>query len=218
MITLPTMFATQGVGRAEPNQKIDSAETAQDVNPATEPDQDFNPTSEPTQDAGPAEPTPPPGSAFEVNALWPFFPGGLVDLKVVTPIAFKSSAYRGELITGLHSDFGWRSIRDDEDNGRVAFLGAKLGYRQFFGHGIHAESAMNIGWRHEKDHPLDGKDVHALQIRLWSFAGYQHEFSRWVYANARAGFGLHIYRSDRFADRERTFVPAGDLNLGFRFR
>jgi hypothetical protein len=53
--------------------------------------------------------------------------------------------------------------------------------------------------------------------RAWTFAGYQHEFTRSVYANVRGGAGLHLFRTDRWGDTERVFVPAGDLNFGMRF-
>jgi hypothetical protein len=48
-------------------------------------------------------------------------------------------------------------------------------------------------------------------------AGYQRDFSAAVYANVRAGAGIHLLRTDRFADKGRGLVPAADINLGFRF-
>jgi hypothetical protein len=52
---------------------------------------------------------------------------------------------------------------------------------------------------------------------MWVFAGYQFDFDQRVYVNLRADAGLHLFRTDRFGDTERTFVPAGDGNLGIRF-
>src|SRR5262245_12072949 len=70
--------------------------------------------------------------AFEVNVLWPFFPGGLTDFKLLAPM-FRADQedFRGEAVIGLHSDFGWRVIRET-NYGQVAILAAKVGYRQFF--------------------------------------------------------------------------------------
>ncbi|MGH1342691.1 MAG: hypothetical protein ACRBN8_14115 [Nannocystales bacterium] len=159
------------------------------------------------------------GPAFEVNVLWPFFPGGIVDLKVVIPVLRRDYAnWRGELITGLHSDFEWRFIRDDRDNyGQVAFLGVKLGWRQFLAYGLHVDLTVNAGWRHERDNPHATGTINSFQGRFWGFAGYQHEFTRRVYANLRGGLGVHLWRTDELAHRERQFAGGADLNLGLRF-
>lgn len=157
------------------------------------------------------------GVAFEVNVLWPFFPGGMTDLKLLVPVANTETLnWRGELVLGVHSDFGWRFVRDD-DAGRVAILAAKLGYRQFFVEGIHLDLTVNAGWRHEEGNPWDGEDIDAFQGRLWSFAGWQTSLGSAAYVNIRAGVGLHLWRTDRFADKEKTLTVAGDVNVGFRF-
>lgn len=157
--------------------------------------------------------------AFEVNVLWPFFPGGIVDLKVLVPMVRRDHAnWRGELIAGLHSDFEWRLIRNDRDNyGQVAFLGAKLGWRQFLAYGLHLDVTVNAGWRHERDNPHATGTINSFQGRFWGFAGYQHEFTRRVYANLRGGLGVHLWRTDELAHRERQLAGGADLNLGLRF-
>lgn len=157
-------------------------------------------------------------AAFEVNVLWPFFPGGMVDLKLVIPTLLPDEGnFRGEAIVGLHSDFGWRTVRPPDEYGQVAFIGLKLGWRQFVGYGFHVDATLNAGWRHEVNNPRDGEVIHSFQGRLWLFAGWQYEFTRQFYANVRGGIGVHLFRSDRFANEERILAPAGDLNLGFRF-
>jgi len=186
------------------------------------------PASEP---APPAERVPPPSSietaagdyertpAFEVNVLWPFFPGGLVDLKTLVPVVRTDRAdFRGELIVGLHSDFSWGPVSRPVDKyGKVSILGSKVGYRQFLLAGIHVDISVNLGWRHEEKNIRDGGRLDGFVGRAWLFAGYQHEFSPKLYANVRGGGGLHLFRTDRFGDTERVFVPAGDVNLGVRF-
>jgi hypothetical protein len=156
------------------------------------------------------------GSAFEVNVLWPFFPGGLSEIKLLVPVA-GSGDHRGELLLGLHSDFGTRFVRPDARYGKVSILGAKVGYRQFLAAGLHVEGAVNAGWRHESHNVWDGTTLDAFSARLWLMAGYQQELGGRAYANLRAGAGIHLLRTDRFADKERRLVPAADLNLGFRF-
>lgn len=149
--------------------------------------------------------------AFEVNLLWPFFPGGISDFKFVLP-----TAQRGELLLGLHSDFAWRGARAKEA-GKVATLAGKVGYRQFLIDGVHLDASVNLGWRQERDNPYDGTTLNAFTGRFWGFAGYQLELSEDWYANTRAGIGVHLWRTDKFGNKEREFVPAGDLNVGVRF-
>lgn len=159
----------------------------------------------------------PHAPALEVNILWPFYPGGLVDLRVMVPVLRTARRdFRGELVLGLHSDFAWRSLRAP-DAGKVAFLGVKLGYRQFLAYGLHIEASLNTGWRQEVDNPHDHTTLDAFTGRLWLLGGWQYEFSRQVYANLRGGAGIHLYRTDRFASFERVLAVGGDLNLGVRF-
>jgi hypothetical protein len=154
--------------------------------------------------------------AFEVNVLWPFFPGGLTELKVLVPVV-RADRLGGDLVLGLHSDFATRFVRPDERYGKVAILAAKVGYRQFLLSGLHLEATVNAGWRHETHNVWDGGTLDAFSARLWLMGGYQHELGSRVYANARAGAGVHLLRTDRFAAKERKLVPAADVNVGFRF-
>ena len=150
--------------------------------------------------------------AFEVNVLWPFFPGGFTDLKLLLPL----TATRGDVVLGLHSDFGWRNSRE-ENAGNVAIIAAKIGYRQFIATGFHLDVTVNIGWRQERDNPFDETTLNAFIGRLWAFGGYQHDLSSRWYVNARGGLGVHLWRTDKFGDEERVLVPAGDVNVGVRF-
>jgi hypothetical protein len=59
--------------------------------------------------------------------------------------------------------------------------------------------------------------AYGFATRLWVLAGYQYEFSRAFYANARGGVSFNVYRSDAYASLERQVVPGGDLNVGVRF-
>lgn len=180
------------------------AETAAPSNPAAAPDIDV---SEPGDAVGPA---------FEANVLWPFFPGGLVDFRIVVPAVNRASAWRGELVAGVFSDFAWRFVRDDT-YGRVASFGTKLGYRQFLPLGFQVESVMQLNWRHEEDRPEHPEPLDGFQGRLWLFGGYHYDVTPRVYLNGRGGLGVHVFRTDELGDREKKLVPAADLNLGFRF-
>lgn len=178
-----------------------------------------------------ADPSPPPGGAcalsaaadgprgvaLEANVLWPFFPGGIFELRTMIPVIRSSHRdFRGELIVGAYSDFASRVVRD-QTYGKVATLSAKLGYRQFFVHGLHVELSANMGWRHETERPPDDVTIDSFAVRLWALAGWQLELSRALYANLRGGLGIHVYRSDAYAYLERQLVPGADLNLGVRF-
>lgn len=158
--------------------------------------------------------------AIEVNLLWPFFPGGISDLKVVAPVARRASHVgRGELVVGLHSDFGWGPLtRPADEYGKVRFIGLKAGYRQFVAYGLHVDATVNVGWRHEENNVFDGSTLDSFASRAWLFAGWQVDLSRRVYMNLRGGVGLHLVRvGDPFADTERGLAPGGDWNLGVRF-
>lgn len=156
------------------------------------------------------------GVGLEFNVLWPFFPGGITELRLMVPVLRADREdFRGELVLGAYADFASRVVRDEND-GKVRNLSGKLGYRQFFIGGTHLEVSSNLGWRNETQRP-DGESYDAFHARLWLLAGYQHEFSSRFYANARAALGIHLYRSDRFAAEERQRVPGADLNLGVRF-
>ncbi len=159
------------------------------------------------------------GPAFEVNVLWPFFPGGIVDFKLLVPVLRPERASgRGELIGGLHSDFATRVVRDDERHGKVAILGVKVGYRQFFDAGLHAEISADIGWREERQNVHDGTTLESFATRLWLLAGWQVDLTPRVYFNVRGGAGINLFRvGDKFASTEQRVVPGGDLNLGIRF-
>lgn len=148
--------------------------------------------------------------AFEFNVLWPFFPGGFTDFKFMLP-----TFAQGEAIFGLHSDFGWRAR--EKDAGKVAVLAAKLGYRQFIFDGIHLDTTVNVGWRQERDNPYDGTTLNGFVGRFWGFGGYQYDLSEQWYVNARGGVGIHLWRTDKFSEKERVFIPAGDINVGVRF-
>jgi len=156
------------------------------------------------------------GVGLEVNVLWPFFPGGISEFRVLVPVVgAQLRDFRGELVFGSYADFASRVIRDEQD-GKVRTLAGKFGYRQFLWYGTHFELSANAGWRNETERP-DGASYDAFQVRLWALAGYQHEFTRVMYMNARAALGVHLYRSDRFASEERLLAPGADLNLGVRF-
>jgi hypothetical protein len=157
----------------------------------------------------------------EVNVLWPFVPG-IFEFRVMIPVLRRDQRdWRGELVTGAYADYASWLVRGSE-YGKVRNLSGKLGYRQFFVYGLHAEISANIGWRDEEGRPPSGNTTYPSHIdgfasRLWVYLGYEHEFSRTLYANARGAFGVNIYRSDDYAYLEKTFSGGGDVNLGVRF-
>lgn len=186
-----------------------SAQSASHAGPAAAP-------ASREQGAPPGHGDGPRGIGVEVNVLWPFFPGGITEFRVLVPVLrAQRRDFRGELVLGSYADFASRVVRDEAD-GKVRNLSGKVGFRQFLVYGTHLELSANLGWRNETARP-DGESYDAFHARLWALAGYQHEFSRQVYANARAALGVHLYRSDRFASEERKLAPGADLNLGVRF-
>jgi hypothetical protein len=162
------------------------------------------------------EPSTAPTAAFEVNVLWPFFPGGVSELKLILPAVRRTERdWRGDLVLGLHSDFATRIVRPSDQYGRVSILSAKLGYRQFLRWGLHLEATVNAGWRHEENNVWDGTTIDGFNARLWLMAGYQHDLGSRAYFNIRGGIGPHLVRTGPFADKERKLTGGGDVNLGF---
>jgi hypothetical protein len=169
-----------------------------------------------THAADAAEPSAAPAPAFEVNVLWPFFPGGISELKLVLPAVHRTERdWRGDLVLGLHSDFATRIVRPSDQYGRVSILATKLGYRQFLLSGLHLEAAVNAGWRHEENNVWDGTTIDGFSARLWVMAGYQHDLGSRAYFNVRGGIGPHLVRTGPFAEKERKMTGGGDVNLGF---
>jgi hypothetical protein len=157
--------------------------------------------------------------AFEVNVLWPFIPGGIEDLKVIFPLLRADQPdWRGELVTGLQSDFSFGPLsRPVTQYGKVSLLTARLGYRQFLAYGFHLEASVNVGWRHEAENVHDGTTLDGAYGRLWLFAGWQYDLTRRVYFNLRGDAGFILFRTDRYGYTEKQFVPAAEINLGVRF-
>lgn len=160
----------------------------------------------------------PAPSSLEVNVLWPFLPGGISEFRYLVPISnINHRSYLGELVLGVYSDFASKIVRDSS-YGKVSYYAFKIGYRQFFTQGWHAEMTTNIGWRSEVDRPgaADNK-IEGVAARLWTFVGYQHNFCKIFYSNFRVGLGNHLYRSDSYAETEKRNVFGLDVNLGVNF-
>jgi hypothetical protein len=155
--------------------------------------------------------------SLEVNVLWPFFPGGISELRFLVPVVRPhEDTMRGAIMVGLYSDFASRVVRD-ETHGKVANLSGKLGWRQYLIAGLHLEVGVNAGWRHEAMRPPNNETFDGFQIRLWTLAGYEHQLSSRFYANVRAALGIHLYRTGPYAEMEKKLAPGADLNLGVRF-
>lgn len=154
----------------------------------------------------------PARAGVEVNVLWPFYPGGMFDARVTLP----GLTSTGLVVLGARSDYN-QSLRDDE--GQSFQLYAKLGYRQFFTRGLHAEIVTETGWDHLAHGPgaMFDRSEDGLAVVLWAFAGYQRPLGDRFYANARVGTGYMAYHSNEWPGIVRGPVPAADINLGVTF-
>ncbi len=163
--------------------------------------------------AAPAIATP----ALEVNLVWPFL--GISELKLLFPLVRRAEpTFRGELIAGLVADYGFGPItRPTDKYGKVLLLAGKVGWRQFLALGFHLDVSVNLGWRHEEFNVWDGGTVDGFTGRLWLHGGWQTELTSRVYLNVRGSMGVHLFRTDRFGDKERLLAFGGDLNVGVRF-
>lgn len=156
-----------------------------------------------------------PGPSLELNVLWPFYPGGISELRLMLPL-FGDRDFRGELLLGVYADYSWVIRRGEaKPAGDVALLALKTGYRQYFGLGLHLELCLNSGWRHEVDRPGDQRFIDDFTGRAWALAGWEYDFSSRFYANARGGAGFLVWRTSHF-DEEKKIAPGFDLNFGVR--
>lgn len=156
-------------------------------------------------------------SSIELNIFLPFL--GVTDLKFIAPInSNKNSHFKNALILGIFADYSWGKLtRPVNDFGKVRFIGARLGWRQFFWKGVHMDAILNAGQRHEEKNIYDGSTLNSFTSRLWLLGGIQGDINTKVYFNIRAGAGIHIIRyGDAFAYTERKLLPAFEINIGFR--
>lgn len=167
-------------------------------------------TASPAPDAAAA-----PGPSLELNVLWPFYPGGISELRLMLPL-FGDHDLRGELLLGTYADYSWVIRRGEaKAAGNVALIAIKTGYRQYLGWGLHAEVCINSGWRHEVDRPGDAKRIDDFIGRAWALAGWELELSPRFYVNARGGAGFLLWRTSHY-DEEKKIAAGFDLNLGVR--
>jgi len=183
------------------------AASAATVIAATHPSATAAPAVGPTSTAPPPPAEPSFRAAAEVNVLWPAI--GISELKILLPASRGSR--RGEVVLGAYLDYA-QVVR----SGRAFIIAALPGYRQFLGAGFHVELCVNLGVRHEANHPGDGATLNDLYVRAWPALGYQHELSPRFYVNARARAGVLVYRQTH-QDEEKQLALAGDLNVGVRF-
>ena len=154
-----------------------------------------------------------PGMSVETNVLWPFFPGGISELKLLVPVV-GDKQHRGEVLVGAHSDF---MQRQRLDKGKVNILAIKLGYRQYLWRGFHAEASANLGWRMEHERPSTGDNHDDLVVSVWGLVGYQLDVGQRMFVNSRGGLGHIAYRSSRWPNQRTGVFPVGDINLGVYF-
>ncbi len=152
-------------------------------------------------------------TSAEVNVLWPFFPGGISELRVLVPV-LPAGAQSGQAMLGLHSDFN-QLFRGDQ--AKVFVLAAQPGYRQFFWRGLHGELHANVGYAHAEAASAGDREHHAFVVSLWAMGGYQFELGSRFYLAARAGVGLIAYVSNPWPNETKGFLPVGDANFGVTF-
>jgi hypothetical protein len=152
-------------------------------------------------------------TSAEVNVLWPFFPGGISELRMLLPL-LSAGEQSGQAMLGLHSDFS-QLFRSDQP--KVFVLAAQPGYRQFFWRGLHAELHANLGYAHAEAQGAGDRVHHAFVVSLWGMAGYQFDIGARYYLSARGGVGWIAYTSNPWPNATKGFLPVGDANFGVVF-
>ncbi|MES2802472.1 MAG: hypothetical protein V4654_08280 [Bdellovibrionota bacterium] len=160
----------------------------------------------------------PQNESFEMNIIWPFIPGGITELRYITPMMTEKGEVPSTFwVLGLYSDYASKIIRDSS-YGKVSAYAFKIGMKQFINKEWHYEVSANIGWREEINRPnVPDKKIIGAAVRAWALFGYQHQISNIFYSNIRAGLSQHLYRSDKYSHLEKKTVPGFDVNLGVVF-
>ncbi len=147
--------------------------------------------------------------AAELNVLWPFFPGGYTDVRVLVP-----TTARGQAVIGVYADYN-QSRRLDK--GKVNINALRVGYRQYLWKDLHLEVTANLGRRYEHERPSTGENHTDFVILAWALAGYQLNLGDHMYVNARGGIGNLPYASDTWPGKTEGIFGAGDINIGVYF-
>jgi hypothetical protein len=165
-------------------------------------------------------PTPEPARyrpSLEMNVVQPFL--GITDAKVLLPIVRTTSpTLRGELMLGTYTDYAWGPIsRPVNDYGKVWLVGVRPGYREYLAYGFFVDASLVLGLRHEEHDVHDDSTLNGFYGRLWANAGWQWDITDRFFTNVRGGAGLIVFRTDKYGSSEKTWQPAGDVDVGVRF-
>lgn len=151
--------------------------------------------------------------SLELNLAWPFL--GISEARLLVPL-YEASELRGKLVTGIHLDF---MQLGRETQGQFRNYAVKLGYRQYFWRGLHAELASNLGWVHLTNNPVSGGDYDALGLSGWLHVGYEWTLGDTFYINARPTLGYRILNNGAWPNSPTSPLINGfvDVNLGMKF-
>lgn len=156
------------------------------------------------------------GVGVETSALWPIFPGNLLQLRAAIPVAWDG---RMQLLAGLQGHVP--HMRNTE--GKFSSLAAHLGVRLYIWKGLHADVMTTLGMGSLRGSVVDGRDYDSFDVEVMGLVGWRFEVGP-VYGLVQPlGIASVVYRSNPWAiagEGRRTTEPpiyVGNIAVGVQF-
>lgn len=152
---------------------------------------------------------------IETSVLWPaMFGGRLYTGRVMVPL-FERGTFRGQLLTGIQ--FRLPEVRPDE--GTFSEVSGRLGWRQYFIQGLHAEALVGLGVGMTRNAVFDGRNSNSLDLEVVAAIGYEIRLWRFGLVIQPLGVGQVLAKSNPVprADGSTNEVPVyiGNVLLNF---
>lgn len=158
--------------------------------------------------------------AFEVNALWPIFPGNIYSARVLRQV-YQNDKTGGDVYLGFaHRPFEFRAEEGNFSNSAVVF-----GYRQYLWKGLNAEFYNAIGPGRIRRSVVNGQDYNSIDYEIAALAGYRLQFLTHkrtsLYLNLMpVGIAYVAYQSNPHpivGQTDERPIYFGKIQLGIRF-
>lgn len=158
--------------------------------------------------------------AFEVNALWPIFPGNIYSARFVRQV-YANNQTAGDVYLGFaHKPYEFRNTEGEFSNSAIVF-----GYRQYIWKGLNAEFYNAIGPGRIRNSVVNGKDYRSTDYELAMLLGYRIHFLKSkrtpLYINLMpVGFAYVAYQSNPHpivGQTEERPIYFGKVQIGLRF-
>jgi len=158
--------------------------------------------------------------AFEINALWPIFPGNLYSARMFRQVYNKDKT-SGEIYLGFaHRPFEYREAEGNFSNSAAVF-----GYRQYLWKGLNAEFYNALGPGRIRNSVVNGLDYNSIDYEIGFLLGYRFQFLKTkrtpMYVNLMPiGLAYVAFQSNPHpivGQTKESAIYFGKIQLGIRF-